>query len=191
MTRFSRRKALKAFGLSIGSSTLSQIPLLKAATLPTFDFTTYSQQSFTAILTGGGKRGNRFGAFALANPDQLRFVGIAEPQPERRQAIAQQHLLPTAQCFSDWKATFKATQSANVALIATAGNYVAPCIAALRAGYDVWIDKPISVDKSEEADVLALAKRLGRRLVFCYIHDKQLFLQAYSPVKRAPVASVG
>lgn len=188
MTRFSRRKALKAFGLTIGSTTLSQIPLVKAAALPTFDFTTYTQQSHTAILIGGGKRGNRFGAFALANPDQLRLVGIAEPKPARQQAIAQHHLLPTEQCFDHWKAAFKADRFAKVALLATSGDYVAPCIAALRAGYDVWTDKPISLNKVEEADVLALAKRLGRQLVFCYIEDKQLRLQAYSPVKRSPVA---
>lgn len=188
MTRFSRRKALKAFGLTIGSTTLSQIPLLKAAALPSFDFSTYAQQSHTALLIGGGKRGKHFGAFALRTPGQLRLAGVAEPQPERCQAIAQQHLLPAEQCFDHWKAAFKADRFAKVALLATSGNYVAPCIAALRAGYDVWTDKPISLDKVEEADVLALAKRLGRHIVFCYIQDKELRLQAYSPVKRSPVA---
>lgn len=184
MTRFSRRKALKAFGLTIGSTTLSQIPLLKAAALPTFELTTYAQQAHTAMLIGGGRRGKHFGAFALRTPDQLRLAGIAEPKADRRQAMAQQHLLPTEQCFDHWKAAFKADRFATVALLTTSGDYVAPCIAALRAGYDVWTDKPISMDKEEEADVLALAKRLGRRLVYCYIQDKQLQLQDYSPVKK-------
>ncbi|HNL38642.1 MAG TPA: Gfo/Idh/MocA family oxidoreductase, partial [Saprospiraceae bacterium] len=44
-----------------------------------------------------------------------------------------------------------------------------PCMAALKAGYDVLLEKPISPSEQECRDILALAKKTGRIVAVCHV----------------------
>ena len=47
------------------------------------------REAVTAVVIGAGLRGRQtYGAQALAYPDRLRVVGVAEPDPLRRAAMA-------------------------------------------------------------------------------------------------------
>ena len=42
-------------------------------------------QPLTAVIVGAGHRAVIYANFALANPDKLKIVGIADPNPLRRE----------------------------------------------------------------------------------------------------------
>lgn len=46
----------------------------------------------TAILIGGGQRGAQaYASYALQYPNELQFVGIAEPRADRREEFCKKH----------------------------------------------------------------------------------------------------
>ena len=57
-----------------------------------------------AVVIGGGNRGRfTYGAYALAHPDRLRVVALAEPHDERRSAMAVEHGLAPGRALGDWQ----------------------------------------------------------------------------------------
>src|SRR5512142_1891949 len=104
-----------------------------------------------AILIGAGQRGaDSYGPFALEHPDQLRFVAVAEPIPERRERFAAQHHLPPERQFASWEELLALPQLGQAALVCTQDTqHTAPALAALRAGYHVLLEKPMATTAEE------------------------------------------
>ena len=111
------------------------------------------------VLVGAGNRGRHtFARFASREPERLRVVAVAESRDDRRAAIATELGLPRERCFRDWRALLEQPQLGPAAIIATPDTeHVAPALAALEAGYDVLLEKPIAPDPA--APTLTAAKR--------------------------------
>ena len=119
-----------------------------------------------AVLIGAGNRGRyTYGAWALAHPDRLRIVAVAEPDPERRQGFAAQHGLPAEGCFDDWKPLLEAPRRAAVAIVATSDTlHVEPVLAAVARGYHVLLEKPMALEAADCVRLVAAAERAGSLL---------------------------
>jgi predicted dehydrogenase len=119
-----------------------------------------------AILIGAGSRGrDTYGAYALAHPGQLRFVAVAEPQPIRRGRFAEAHGIPPARQFETWQDLVGTGQLARATVIATQdATHVAPTVAALRAGYDVLLEKPMADTLAGCVHLVRVAEETGRLL---------------------------
>ena len=48
----------------------------------------------TAVLVGLGHRGVGYGTYADSYPEELKIVGIAEPDPVRRERYAERFCVP-------------------------------------------------------------------------------------------------
>jgi predicted dehydrogenase len=124
----------------------------------------------SAITLGAGARGHVYGNFALAYPDHLRVVGVAEPSEARRAAYAALHDIPDAHCFADWEAVFARPKFADAVIVSTPDPlHIAPCLAALAAGYDVLLEKPIAATEAECRAVLAAAEASDRIVAVCHV----------------------
>lgn len=171
--RWSRRDALKALGLSAASLPLAswarnengekillpQNPLHKKLAKPV-----------TAITLGAGARGNVYGNYGIEYPDQLDIVGVAEPIPIRIERYAKKHNIPAANQFKTWEDVFQREKFADAVIISTPDNlHYGPCMAALKKGYDVLLEKPISPSEKECRDILKLAKQTGRIVAVCHV----------------------
>ena len=56
------------------------------------------------LLLGAGSRGFfAYGPYALAHPQALKFVAVAEPNPVRRARFAETHAIPEAYQFESWE----------------------------------------------------------------------------------------
>jgi len=99
-----------------------------------------------AVLVGAGNRGyDAYGSYALAHPDEIRFVAVAEPHDVRRARFAQAHNIPPGRRFRTWEDLLAQGQMADAAVICTLDDlHVGPTIAALEAGYGVLMEKPIT-----------------------------------------------
>jgi predicted dehydrogenase len=95
-----------------------------------------------AVLIGAGERGTfSYGDTALRHPEHLRFVAVAEPDPERRARFARRHNLPAERCFATWEDLIAAGRFAPALVCCTLDRlHVAPTVAALEAGYHVLLE---------------------------------------------------
>ena len=53
------------------------------------------------LLIGAGNRGSIHAGFAKTSPRQMRLVGVADPNPARRNRMAATHGIPPERCFTD------------------------------------------------------------------------------------------
>lgn len=143
-----------------------------------------------AILIGAGDRGRfAYGRYALAHPQELQIVAVAEPQPERRVALAREHGLPPEACFTTWEEILgegrQRTVSADTALICTQDQlHTAPALAALADGYHVLLEKPMAVTLADCRALVAAAAQARRHLQICHVLRYTPFFQAVQAVLR-------
>lgn len=124
----------------------------------------------TAVIFGAGARGTIYGDYALRFPDELRVVAIAEPRPERRAHFADQHDLGADQQFESWESLLAAGKIADVAINCTMDRqHMASTMAALNAGYDILLEKPMSPLLHENIRLVQTAEALGRHLQVCHV----------------------
>jgi len=128
-------------------------------------------QPIEAVLIGAGNRGyDAYGPYAVAHPDELRFVAVAEPRDVRRARFAQAHSIPPERQFRTWEDMLAQGQMADAALICTLDDlHVGPTIAALEAGYDVLLEKPMATTVEDCARLVQTAERSGRILMLCHV----------------------
>ncbi len=124
-----------------------------------------------AVLIGAGQRGTEaYGPYALRHPDEIRFVGVAEPHPERRARFAAQHDIPPENQFTSWEDLLEKPPLGQAALICTQDQmHTAPTLAALEAGYDVLLEKPMATTLEECYRLVAAAEEIGRQLHVCHV----------------------
>ncbi len=125
----------------------------------------------TLALIGAGARGAyAYGSYALAHPQEVRFVAVAEPDPIRRQRFAETHDLDDDRCFESWEELLSQGQMADGILIATQDQlHVEPTVAALEAGYHVLLEKPMAHTLEGCVRLVQAAERTGRILQICHV----------------------
>ena len=124
----------------------------------------------TAILIGAGHRGMIYGEYAEKNPDELTIVAVADPDIPRRAKAKQKFELKKEYCFSDWKQVFAKPKFADAVIIATSDElHTQPCLAALEAGYDILLEKPIAPTEDECRQILQKAISTNRIVGVCHV----------------------
>lgn len=125
----------------------------------------------TAVLCGAGLRGtDAYGPYALAHPDELRFVAVAEPDPVRRSRFAAQHGIPEERQYASWEALLSAGKLADSCLVMTQDQmHREPAIAALSQGYDVLLEKPMAHNLADCVALVQAAEHHGRLLQICHV----------------------
>jgi len=128
-------------------------------------------QPMKAVLIGAGHRGyDAYGSYALVHPDEIRFIAVAEPHDVRRARFAQAHSIPPERQFRTWEDLLAKGQMADVALICTLDDlHVGPTLAALEAGYDVLLEKPMATTVEDCVRLVQTAERTGRILMLCHV----------------------
>jgi len=124
----------------------------------------------TAVLIGAGHRGTIYADYATEHPDELQIVAVADNNAERRRRTARKHKIAAEHCYHDWKEVFTKEKLADAVIIATPDQlHSAPCIAALDAGYDVLLEKPIAPTEEECRMILKKAQETGRIVGVCHV----------------------
>lgn len=99
-------------------------------------------------VVGCGSRGRTYATYALENPDRIRVVAIAEPDPDRREAMAREHQLSkeSPAVVSDWHNWTEATLSSfDAVIIATLDHlHEAPAIYFAEQGKHLLLEKPMA-----------------------------------------------
>jgi predicted dehydrogenase len=123
------------------------------------------------VVIGAGSRGMyAYASYALRHPDQVRIVGVAEPNPLRRQRFADTHDLGDDRCYTSWEALIDAGQLGDAAIVTTQDQmHVELAIAAMQAGYDVLLEKPMAHTLEGCMQLVHASERTGRVLQICHV----------------------
>ena len=168
----SRRKVIKALGLLAGTSLAGSLPDTlngRPVVSPQEKSKILGKKGSTqAILIGAGWRGARFARYALKHPEDFSITALAESDAAGNAGLSHTLNLPDTHRFEHWRAVFGHPKFADVVIIALKEDFTDIITAAVRAGYDVWVDRPASLDQSNLDAVNALARRHDRRLLYAY-----------------------
>ncbi|MGN0365912.1 MAG: Gfo/Idh/MocA family protein [Suilimivivens sp.] len=128
-------------------------------------------KKITAILIGAGQRGvEAYGRYAIDHPEEFQVVGVAEPNEARRINASKLYQIPVENQFSDYHEVFEREQFADCVMVCTQDRmHYEPTLMALKKGYHVLCEKPISADKKEIFEMVYAAKKYNKILSLCYV----------------------
>lgn len=136
----------------------------------------------TAIIVGAGHRALLYASYATKHPDKLKIVGVADPNPLRRELTAKQFNLTPDQCHESAEALASRGKLADFVINGTMDHqHVETSIPLLEAGYDMLLEKPFATNVEEMRQLVSLAERLGRTVAICHVLRYTPF---YSAIRR-------
>lgn len=126
-------------------------------------------KQLTAILLGAGQRGNAYSDYALQCPNELKIVGVAEPDDVRRKEYQDKHKLPESQCYKTWQEVFARDKWADIVMICTQDTmHYEPAMAAIDKGYDILLEKPIAPTAKECKEIADAALAKNVKIIVCH-----------------------
>lgn len=115
-----------------------------------------------AIILGAGYRGRAYAEYALAHPDQLEIVGVADPE--------QAEVIAAPKYWRDYRACLADAPEADIAIITLPdAEHYAAASAALARGYHLLLEKPIANTEEECREIIARAKASNRLVVIGHV----------------------
>lgn len=134
-----------------------------------------------AILGYGGRGRNYANILHHLYRKQVQITAVIDTNTEKLANAQRELKLAPSQCYTDYKDFLAAGKMADWLLICTQdSDHYAHTMAALDAGYDVLLEKPISADPKECDAIAARAEELGKKVAVCHVLRYTPF---YSKVK--------
>jgi len=123
-------------------------------------------------MIGAGARGiGVYGEYSLHHQDEIKFIGVAEPDSERRLYFSFQHSIKPDHQFSDYLEILAQDKMCDACFICTQDNmHVEPAIMAMEKGYHVFLEKPMAVTPEDCIMLEEMAKKIPSKN-----HDRSCF----------------
>ena len=130
-------------------------------------------------IVGVGSRGkNAYGLELLNMKDRAKVVAVADIDPERLALAGDAHGVPDEMRFPSAEAMLAMPRLADAMLVCTQDRQHVPhAVAALKKGYDVMMEKPISPKLEDLQEITKVARENGRRVVVCHVLRYTPFFQ--------------
>ena len=121
----------------------------------------------TIAILGLGNRGGVYGKY-LAQNKKVEIVSVCDISKESLKKAEEDYKVAKENLFTD-ENEFFASKRADVLVIATLDClHYTQTIRALKLGYDILLEKPVSPIYEECEAIAELAEQLGRKVVICH-----------------------
>jgi len=128
------------------------------------------QEPLRAVIIGAGHRSVLYASYSKTHPEELQVVGVADPDPVRRERTAQEYALPAERVFLTAEELAARPRFAEVAINGTMDrDHVPTTLPLLEAGYHVLLEKPICPTREELPALLAASRRTGTKVMICHV----------------------
>jgi predicted dehydrogenase len=143
-------------------------------------------QPLTAIIVGAGHRGILYGSYSEAHPEELQIIGVADPDPVRRENTRKLFGFSENMCFESAEQLAARGKLADIVINGTMdADHVPTSLPLLEAGYDVLVEKPICPTQDELLELLQTARRTGRTVCVGHVLRHAPF---YAEIRRRVAA---
>ena len=121
-------------------------------------------------IVGMGARSEIYAREALVHPDRLTIVGVADINPDKVRAARETYGFSQEHCFATSQELAAAPKFADGIINGTMDpQHVETTLPLLHAGYDVLLEKPFALNQPQADELLACAKRTGRKVMVCHV----------------------
>lgn len=129
-----------------------------------------TQKPVTAIIVGAGHRALVYSQLALTNPELLKIVGVADPDPIRRKLCMERFGFDENMCFESAQELAEKGKLADTIINGTMDEvHIETSVPLLNAGYDMLLEKPFAVNEEEMRELVACAKKNHSKVMICHV----------------------
>ena len=129
-----------------------------------------TKKPVTAIILGAGHRAMAYADYSVAHPDELKIVGVADPDEYRRNFVRERFGFPENQCFASAEELASVPKFADVVINGTMDEiHVETSIPVLEKGYDMLLEKPFAVNEEELDRLVEVVNRNGNKVMICHV----------------------
>ena len=128
------------------------------------------QKPVTAIIVGAGHRAFVYSKLAKTDPDKLKIVGVADPNPVRSQKAMEEFGFGEDMCFESADELAEKGKLADAIINGTMDEqHLVTSVPLLNAGYDMLLEKPFAVNEKEMRELVACAKKNNSKVMICHV----------------------
>lgn len=124
----------------------------------------------TAIIVGAGHRSFVYSELAKTNPEMLKIVGVADPNPIRRKKAMDYFGFKEDMCFENAEKLAKKGKLADTVINGTMDEqHLETAVPLLEAGYDMLLEKPFAPNEEEMRQIVNCAKKNNSKVMICHV----------------------
>lgn len=128
------------------------------------------QKPVTAIIVGAGHRAFVYSKLAKTNPELLKIVGVADPNPIRRKKAMDEFEFSEDMCFENAEELAKHGKLADTVINGTMDEqHLETAVPLLNAGYDMLLEKPFAPNEDEMRQIVDCAKKNNSKVMICHV----------------------
>ena len=128
------------------------------------------QKPVTAIIVGAGHRSFVYSKLAKTNPEMLKIVGVADPNPIRRKKAMDEFGFGEDMCFENAEELAKKGRLADAVINGTMDEqHLETAVPLLNAGYDMLLEKPFAPNEQEMREIVNCAKKNDSKVMICHV----------------------
>lgn len=124
----------------------------------------------TAIIVGAGHRSFVYSELAKTNPEMLKIVGVADPNPIRRKKAMDYFGFKEDMCFENAEELAKKGKLADTVINGTMDEqHLETAVPLLDAGYDMLLEKPFAPNEEEMRQIVNCTKKNNSKVMICHV----------------------
>lgn len=124
----------------------------------------------TFAICGFGDRGSTYASMQELFPDKMKVVAVADLNPKKVQRAKELYDIPEENCFSSGEEMLAQDRLADVMVVSTMDRqHVGHAIPALKKGYHIMMEKPISPEIEKCREILEVAKDCPGKIIVCHV----------------------
>lgn len=128
------------------------------------------QKCITAIIVGAGHRAFVYSELAKTNPELLKIVGVADPNPVRRKKAMEYFGFDESMCFESAQELAKKGKIADAIINGTMDHqHLETAVPLLECGYDMLLEKPFAPNENDMREIVECAKRNNSKVMICHV----------------------
>lgn len=131
---------------------------------------TMQSKPVTAVIVGAGHRAFVYSELAKTNPELLKIVGVADPNPVRRKKTMEYFGFSEDMCFDSAQTLAEKGRLADAVINGTMDEqHLETAIPLLNAGYDMLLEKPFAVCEEDMRQIVDCAKKNNSKVMICHV----------------------
>ncbi len=124
----------------------------------------------TFAIAGFGDRGSTYASMQQLFPDKMKVVAVADLDPRKVRRAQELYDIPAENCFASAEALLEQEKLADVLVVSTMDRqHVDHAIPALKKGYNILMEKPISPDLDKCREILEVAAHSPGKIIVCHV----------------------
>lgn len=129
-----------------------------------------NDRPITAIIVGAGHRAFVYSELAKTNPEMLKIVGVADPNPIRRKKAMDYFGFNEDMCFENAEELASKGRLADTVINGTMDEqHLQTATVLLDAGYDMLLEKPFATNEDEMWQIVECAKKNNAKVMICHV----------------------